>query len=174
MTETGAALALPGDEPGVVTSVAPAGGLPAADGVEESPPEGMVHEAVGERVAAAGAVRQQLYDHHAVHAQPVVHVLRKPISQRVDDVQGRPTHEELHHHHRQHVDHALLVPQRDLGMRLAQDAGGDGATRGLRGASCRSGAVGRLLRWTVESRRPKQERLASDLTAAAAAAPSPR
>jgi len=81
------------------------------EGVHEGAPEAGVHEAVGDRVAAAGGVGQQLQEtdgrvvHVLVHRRPQEH------GHRVDHVQRCPADEELQHQDEQHLDHPLLALQ---------------------------------------------------------------
>lgn len=98
---------------GAVTPVAatPRARPEAPEQVQEGLPEAAAHEAVRDRIAAGGGVRQQLEETDGRVAQIVVHGARPEQGHRVDDVQGRPAQEELQHDHEQHLDDALLVHQ---------------------------------------------------------------
>ena len=94
--------------------------LAAAERRQEGLAEARVHEAVGDGVAAGGAEAEQVAPADAGAAQRAVHGREVVQRRRVDDVQRRPAHEELEHHHEQHLDDAPLAGQRALGVAVPQ------------------------------------------------------
>lgn len=68
----------------------------------------LIHEAVGDGVAAGGRVREQVHEGNPDGAQRPVHLLGNVETHDVDDEDRRPAEEELEHHHEEHADHMLL------------------------------------------------------------------
>lgn len=96
--------------------------LDAAEQLQETFAKAHVHEAVGDGIAAAGRVGQQLQQADASVADGVVDILVGEEDDGVDGVERRPADEELQHHHAQHLDDALFVAEAALRVGAPQPA----------------------------------------------------
>lgn len=88
--------------------------------MEKTIAEASVHEAVGDGVAAAAAVRQQVAETNGLVTDSLVDELWPEQGKGVDDVEGSPADEELQDDHEQHLDYSLLVRQTSLVVCLPQ------------------------------------------------------
>lgn len=95
------------------------GASAAAEEADERLPEFLVHEAVGDGVAARTAVGQQLHQRHPRAAHRLVDRPRPEQVPRVEHVQRCPAHEEFDHQHEQHADNLALGLHAALGVRGA-------------------------------------------------------
>lgn len=77
----------------------------AAEELEERLTKFSVHETIRDGITTSGDVGQQLHQADAVAAYNSVHQIWREDVPRVDDMQRRPTYEELQDYHEEHADH---------------------------------------------------------------------
>ena len=100
---------------------------PAEDG-DEGEPEGAVHEAVGDRMAAGTDESKQVEEVHR-HRRDARHGAEEVEDDpRLEDVHRRPAHEEFEDDDEEHLDDAPLRKDAPIGRRLTE-AEGDGPGR---------------------------------------------
>ena len=89
------------------------------EGSQEGVSELLVHKTVCDGVTAGGDVAEEVDEVHTDWGDESARAVRVQCVPCVHDVDWRPAHEELHHHHEEHSDHPLLGRQALLRVGVA-------------------------------------------------------
>lgn len=104
---------------GESTAAAPSGATTAAEDGDKAAAEGLVHEAVGDRVAAGGQEGDQVEQVDGERRHPPHGTLVVEDDPRLEEVGGRPADEELDDDDEQHLHHPTTRHDALPGTRLA-------------------------------------------------------